>query len=67
MGALPKRRISSSRQGHRRAHHRIQLPHLVACPQCGELRVAHHVCPHCGTYRGHAVIAQRERPPRAQS
>lgn len=66
MGALPKRRISSSRQGKRRAHHRIDLPHLVPCPQCSELRVSHHVCPTCGTYRGHQVLTIRERAPRAE-
>jgi large subunit ribosomal protein L32 len=66
MGALPKRRISSSRQGKRRAHHRIRLPHLVPCPQCRELRVSHHVCPHCGTYRGRQVLTIDERPPGAE-
>ena len=66
MGALPKRRISSSRQGKRRAHHRIKLPHLVACPQCGELRVSHRVCPACGTYRGQTVLVFKERPPRSE-
>jgi large subunit ribosomal protein L32 len=66
MGALPKRRISSSRQGHRRSHHRVALPHLVACPQCGELRVSHHVCANCGTYRGVTVIVKKERAPRAE-
>jgi large subunit ribosomal protein L32 len=67
MGALPKRRISSSRQGNRRAHHRVALPQLVACPQCGDLRVSHHVCPTCGTYRGRQIVAIKERPPRAES
>ena len=67
MGALPKRRISKSRQGKRRAHHRLALPHLVTCPQCNELRVSHHVCPSCGTYRGLTVIVRKERPPRETS
>jgi large subunit ribosomal protein L32 len=66
MGALPKRRISSARQGNRRGHHRVTLPQLVNCPRCGELRVSHHVCPNCGTYRGKTVIVFKERAPRAE-
>jgi large subunit ribosomal protein L32 len=65
MGALPKRRVSSSRQGHRRARHAIAIPHLVNCPQCNELRVSHHVCPTCGIYRGTLVVEQKERKPRS--
>ena len=45
----------------------LALPQLVACPQCGEMRVSHHVCPNCGTYRGHTVIVMKERPPRAEA
>ena len=41
MGALPKQRISHARQGERRAHHHLELPQLVACPNCKRPRRAH--------------------------
>ena len=36
MGAVPKRRISKSRRGNRRAHQSLSAIHLVSCPECGE-------------------------------
>lgn len=56
MGALPKKRVSHSRQGNRRAHHKVQIPQLTVCKQCGRARRAHHACPNCGTYRGRQVL-----------
>jgi len=29
---------------------------MIACPQCHTLKLAHHVCPNCGTYKGIEVI-----------
>jgi large subunit ribosomal protein L32 len=56
MGAVPKRRISKSRRGRRRAHQALSAIHLVICPECGELRQPHRMCPNCGTYRGRKVL-----------
>jgi len=57
MGPLPKVRISRTRQAHKRARYlRLEQPHMVPCPQCKTLRLAHTVCPHCGTYKGKEVI-----------
>jgi len=56
VGALPKRRLSNSRQANRRAHHKVQIPQLTICPQCRQTRRAHHACPNCGTYRGRQVF-----------
>ncbi len=61
MGALPKQRISRHRQGNRRAHIKIKVPSLVPCRNCGEIKVAHHVCPSCGVYRGRQVYEIEER------
>lgn len=61
MGALPKQRISRHRQGNRRRHHHIALPHLVACRHCGEQKQSHHVCPSCGMYNGRQVITIEDR------
>lgn len=54
--ALPKTRYSHARQGERRAHLAIKLPHLVECPQCRQLRRPHTICPNCGYYDGREVI-----------
>jgi large subunit ribosomal protein L32 len=61
MGALPKRKISRIRRGHRRAHYlRLKMPHLTPCPQCNTLRLAHTVCHKCGTYNGVQVLVVDE-------
>lgn len=56
MGPLPKRKHSRSRRNRRRAHDALSLNHLVACENCGEYHVAHHVCPKCGTYHDKTVV-----------
>lgn len=44
------------RQGKRRAAISFSLPHLMSCPQCGELKAPHTVCPKCGHYKGREVV-----------
>jgi large subunit ribosomal protein L32 len=57
VGALPKRKISKLRRDRRRAHYlRVKMGTMSACPQCHTLKLAHHVCPNCGTYKGIEVI-----------
>lgn len=64
MPPLPKRKYPKSRQGKRRSHLAIQMPHVVEGPQwcpygprnCQGPRLAHHACPVCGMYRGRQVI-----------
>ncbi len=56
MGATPKQRISSKHRGDRRAHQALKPVQLVECPQCHNMRMPHHVCPSCGTYRGRQVL-----------
>lgn len=56
--AVPKKRTSKSRKGMRRSHHAIK--HTAAaelCPSCGELKLRHHVCAACGTYRGLQILS----------
>ena len=57
MGAVPKERIPKSKQGKRRSHHHLDPVNLVNCPQCKTLKLPHHVCPSCGTYKGRQVLA----------
>ncbi|MFQ5450369.1 MAG: 50S ribosomal protein L32 [Nitrospinaceae bacterium] len=54
--AVPKKRTSKSRQGHRRSHHGLSIPSYSECPQCHEIKKPHHICPHCGFYKGKEVM-----------
>jgi large subunit ribosomal protein L32 len=61
MGALPKKKVSRARRGHRRAHLALTLPTLMNCPQCGARKMTHYVCPTCGTYNGNQILTIREK------
>ncbi|WP_367365833.1 50S ribosomal protein L32 [Pediococcus parvulus] len=54
--AVPARKTSKSRKRNRRGHIKLQTPGLAPCPNCGELRVSHRVCPSCGYYDGKQVL-----------
>ena len=54
--ANPKRRTSRARRNRRRAHDALMAPSLSKCPQCGEDKRPHRVCPSCGTYRGVEIL-----------
>ena len=55
--AVPKQRTSRSHTHSRRsANSRIKKVTLSACPQCGEPKRPHYVCPHCGYYRDRQII-----------
>ncbi len=43
------------------AHDALTAPSLIACPNCGEMRLPHTVCPNCGQYKGREVIPQEEK------
>ncbi|MCF6191550.1 MAG: 50S ribosomal protein L32 [Candidatus Hydrothermae bacterium] len=57
----PKRRHSSARGKKRRTHYKAAQPSQSRCPQCGEPRLPHRVCPNCGYYRGEPVILVKEK------
>jgi large subunit ribosomal protein L32 len=56
----PKRKHSKSRTGKRRAHDHLAPPAVGSCPNCGEPRPPHRVCPKCGFYKGRVVIEMKE-------
>ena len=58
--AVPKKRQSSTRGKKRRSHDAITLPNPSACPQCGEPRMPHRVCPSCGHYKDRVVVAKED-------
>ena len=53
---VPKKRTSKSRQGQRRSHDKLSQPTMSECPQCHEMLMPHHVCSHCGFYKGKEVM-----------
>ena len=57
---VPKRRVSHARQGERRSHLAIDLPHLEECSHCHETKRQHHVCPNCGYYAGRPAIEMKQ-------
>ena len=53
--AVPKRKVSGSRRGQRRAHDALKATSYNECPNCGELKRPHNVCPACGYYNDREV------------
>jgi large subunit ribosomal protein L32 len=56
--AVPKKKTSPSRRNMRRSHHALSAPVYAECPDCGELKRPHHLCPACGHYGGREVVPQ---------
>ena len=54
--AVPKRRMSKSRKGTRRAHDALAKPTFGQCPRCTQAVKRHTVCSNCGYYRGVMII-----------
>ncbi|MDF0725297.1 50S ribosomal protein L32 [Cytobacillus sp. S13-E01] len=54
--AVPFRRTSKTAKRKRRTHFKLQVPGMVECPNCGDMKLAHRVCKACGTYKGKEVI-----------
>lgn len=50
-----QRRVSKTRKLKRRTHYKLEVPGMVVCPNCGELKLSHRVCPVCGHYNGKQV------------
>ncbi|MGB0684506.1 MAG: 50S ribosomal protein L32 [Magnetovibrionaceae bacterium] len=54
--AVPKKKVSRSRRNMRRAHDALSSTTGIECPNCGELKLPHHVCASCGYYDGREVV-----------
>ncbi len=54
--AVPKKKISKARRNSRRAHDGLKVVGSVECPNCGEVKLPHHVCGACGYYKDREVI-----------
>ena len=55
--AVPKGKVSKARRDKRKANWKLEVPGMVKCPACGELKLPHHACAKCGDYKGEKVIA----------
>jgi large subunit ribosomal protein L32 len=55
--AVPKKKTSKARRDKRRggATHIVASHRVNVCPQCGQPKRPHRVCPTCKTYRGRDV------------
>lgn len=58
--ANPKRRTSKARRDRRRSHDGLSAPPASKCSNCGEVKLPHRACPHCGEYRGRQVVDVEE-------
>ncbi len=58
--AVQQNKVTRSRRNMRRAHDALVAANPNECPNCGELKRPHHVCPSCGWYAGREVIVQAE-------
>jgi large subunit ribosomal protein L32 len=56
--AVPKKKVSKSKRDMRRAHDAVKSINYAECPNCGELKLSHHVCGSCGHYDGKDVVAE---------
>ena len=55
--AVPKRKTSRARRDKRRSNvWKLPTPAFSRCTQCGELKLAHRVCPNCGFYKGKEIV-----------
>ncbi|MDA8155209.1 MAG: 50S ribosomal protein L32 [Actinomycetota bacterium] len=57
----PTHKHTRSRRDKRRANWKGEVPALSACPECGETRQPHRVCPSCGTYNKRKVLEVIEK------
>ncbi|MEP0828284.1 MAG: 50S ribosomal protein L32 [bacterium] len=57
---LPKRRHSHTRGRKRRTHWKLATPNVVECAHCHQPKLPHHICPHCGYYKGIQITTPKE-------
>ena len=59
--AVPKGKVSKARRNSRRANWKLEMPGIVECPQCHQMKLAHRVCKNCGYYNGVQVVNMDEK------
>lgn len=56
--AVQQNKVSKSKRNMRRSHDALKTTNVAECPECGEFKRPHHVCPSCGHYDGREVVDQ---------
>lgn len=55
--AVPKQRKGRmSTRARRSSNDKVAAPARSECPQCGEAKLPHRVCPNCGFYKDREVL-----------
>lgn len=57
--ATPRSKKSKSARNMRRSHLALKANAVMECPNCGEIKRPHNVCPSCGSYNGKEIVAQK--------
>lgn len=57
---VPKHKTAKTKSRIRRAnaYYTMKTPALSDCPNCGEKKMPHRVCPSCGYYKGKQIITK---------
>ena len=60
--ANPRRKLVKNKSRQRRAAwmNRLNMGGLGTCPNCGEVKLPHRACHHCGFYKGRKVVQGAE-------
>ena len=58
--AVPKRKVTPSRRGNRRAHDALKGETFIEDKESGELRRPHHIDLKSGKYRGRQVLEAQD-------
>lgn len=58
--AVPKKKVSRSRRGNRRAHDSIGFNNVMECPNCGAEKLPHHICSSCGFYNKKKLVSLKK-------
>lgn len=63
----PKRKHTPSRRDSRRASNWVvKALNFAKCPQCGEAKLPHHICPSCGFYNGELIMPKKVKKSKEQ-
>lgn len=54
---VPKRRVSKSAKKMRRSHLHLKAVAVGLCPNCGNSKLPHRICVHCGYYKGKEIVS----------